>query len=708
MSELALTMDELEKKRLGNQGGVVTIDPSRPAQLGSADLNLPISDMPIQPNEMSPSEASAMDSGTSLFQDQNMTAGFGDDPNTTIPTVGLLGAGATKIADDALLKQRAKIFEQTRRGAGGKFISGGPVGRAEALKVLGKNALTQGGRLASAGRALSGPIGLGLAAVDLGSQAVFGDTVSGKAGEITGDLIARGMGLGGRADQARAGLYSNLDENTAPLGGELLVDKEARLAKEAEDQRIIDEGTLASEMGAIETTEGPMGSMFPSTSELGSPELRRGEEGSPQENFARTLDDIQAGTRGPLSPMEIQQAQIFAGSMGRSFDPRTGYGETGSAPLIPRDVAATQQSLLRQFGAPTIREIMAQPGTSQAPSLSALDSRNLPATSLDGGITRNLPASPLDGGVTRNLPASPLDGGITRNLPATSVSPEMISDLVKRDQLPSLSSFEKASQDRIARMDASPDFMKAQPARMTAQPASVDSRTSSQLSKGEMRDLITGQQPGATIGQQTRAMEIMQRAGMGEFDKTSEQLQQERLELSKRADERAQVGLGLEQEAAKRAQDKYDNDLLESKRKAQRELELEPLEDEKIAADIARIKAATDSYKARAKSERSRLVGDVLISESGIIYQMTESGDQAFLGQIGAKKGTPGFDFIQKELNAKEGGTYQGSTRTPNAKQVNELNKNPNRIVNSETGETAIQAFERAFGAGSSDRYLEE
>ena len=87
---------------------------------------------------------------------------------------------------------------------------------------------------------------------------------------------------------------------------------------------------------------------------------------------------------------------------------------------------------------------------------------------------------------------------------------------------------------------------------------------------------------------------------------------------------------------------------------------------------------------------------------------MTESGDQAFLGQIGAKKGTPGFDFIQKELNAKEGGTYEGSTRTPNAKQVNELNKNPNRIVNSETGETAIQAFERAFGAGSSDRYLEE
>ena len=695
MSELALTMDELEKKRLGNQGGVVTIDPSRPAQLGSADLNLPISDMPIQPNEMSPSEASAIDSGTSLFQDQNMTAGFGDDPNTTIPTVGLLGAGATKIADDALLKQRAKIFEQTRRGAGGKFIPGGPVGRAEALKVLGKNALTQGGRLAVAGRALSGPIGLGLAAVDLGSQAVFGDTVSGKAGEITGDLIARGMGLGGRADQARAGLYSNLDENTAPLGGELLVDKEARLAKEAEDQRIIDEGTLASEMGAIETTEGSMGSMFPSTSELGSPELRRGEEGSPQENFARTLDDIQAGTRGPLSPMETQQAQIFAGSMGRSFDPRTGYGETGSAPLIPRDVAATQQSLLRQFGAPTIREIMAQSGTSQAPSLSALDSRNLPATSLDGGVTRDLPASPLDGGVTRDLPA-------------TSVSPEMISDLVKRDQLPSLSSFEKASQDRIARMDASPDFMKAQPARMTAQPASVDSRTSSQLSKGEMRDLITGQQPGATIGQQTRAMEIMQRAGMGEFDKTSEQLQQERLELSKRADERAQVGLGLEQEAVKRAQDKYDNDLLESKRKAQRELELEPLENEKIAGDIARIKAATDSYNARAKSQRSRLVGDVLISESGIIYQMTESGEQAFLGQIGANKGTPGFDFIQKELNAKEGDPYQGSTRTPNAKQVNELNKNPNRIVNSETGETAIQAFERAFGAASSDRYLEE
>ena len=73
-------------------------------------------------------------------------------------------------------------------------------------------------------------------------------------------------------------------------------------------------------------------------------------------DFQKTFEERKA-TGEPLTAQEIGQAKIFAGSMGRTFDPEKGYGEAGSAAFIPGDVAATQQALLRQFGAPTISQI---------------------------------------------------------------------------------------------------------------------------------------------------------------------------------------------------------------------------------------------------------------------------------------------------------------------------------------------------------------
>lgn len=72
---------------------------------------------------------------------------------------------------------------------------------------------------------------------------------------------------------------------------------------------------------------------------------------SPQDNFENRIKS------GPLSDFEIEQAKIYAASMGTTFDPEKGYGAMGSAPVMDRGVAATQQALLRQFGAPTISQI---------------------------------------------------------------------------------------------------------------------------------------------------------------------------------------------------------------------------------------------------------------------------------------------------------------------------------------------------------------
>ena len=79
--------------------------------------------------------------------------------------------------------------------------------------------------------------------------------------------------------------------------------------------------------------------------------MRDTQAGSPQATFLARKE------KGPLSDYEIEQAKLYAASMGTTFDPETGYGQKGSAPVMDRGVAATQQALLRQFGAPTISQI---------------------------------------------------------------------------------------------------------------------------------------------------------------------------------------------------------------------------------------------------------------------------------------------------------------------------------------------------------------
>jgi hypothetical protein len=78
---------------------------------------------------------------------------------------------------------------------------------------------------------------------------------------------------------------------------------------------------------------------------------------SPQDNFENRIKS------GPLSDFETEQAKIYAASMGTTFDPEKGYGAIGSAPVMDRGVAATQQAILRESslggrtGAPTISQI---------------------------------------------------------------------------------------------------------------------------------------------------------------------------------------------------------------------------------------------------------------------------------------------------------------------------------------------------------------
>jgi hypothetical protein len=79
--------------------------------------------------------------------------------------------------------------------------------------------------------------------------------------------------------------------------------------------------------------------------------LREVQAESPQATFLARKE------KGPLSDYEVEQANLYAASMGTTFDPETGYGQKGSAPVMDRGVAATQQALLRQFGAPTISQI---------------------------------------------------------------------------------------------------------------------------------------------------------------------------------------------------------------------------------------------------------------------------------------------------------------------------------------------------------------
>jgi len=79
--------------------------------------------------------------------------------------------------------------------------------------------------------------------------------------------------------------------------------------------------------------------------------MRDTQAGSPQATFLARKE------KGPLSDYEIEQAKLYAASMGTTFDPEAGYGQKGSAPVMDRGVAATRQALLRQFGAPTISQI---------------------------------------------------------------------------------------------------------------------------------------------------------------------------------------------------------------------------------------------------------------------------------------------------------------------------------------------------------------
>jgi len=93
---------------------------------------------------------------------------------------------------------------------------------------------------------------------------------------------------------------------------------------------------------------------------------------------------------------------------------------------------------------------------------------------------------------------------------------------------PEYTPFEQAGAMREARLAAQPDFGRA---------ISDRERRGGQLSQADLRDLVQAERPGATVGEQARALEIQQRAGMGEFEtKSPEEEELERQSKQARID----------------------------------------------------------------------------------------------------------------------------------------------------------------------------
>jgi len=71
-------------------------------------------------------------------QDQMQAGLTGDDAVLPIIGTGVVGAGAAKLADEALRKEQIRLFNERYRGSGGRFTKGArPVTRLDVLKNLG-------------------------------------------------------------------------------------------------------------------------------------------------------------------------------------------------------------------------------------------------------------------------------------------------------------------------------------------------------------------------------------------------------------------------------------------------------------------------------------------------------------------------------------------------------------------------------------------
>ena len=293
------------------------------------------------------------------------------------------------------------------------------------------------------------------------------------------------------------------------------------------------------------------------------PQGLEGAPGSPQANFAARM-----ATGEALSSQEIQDAGVLATSMGTTFDPSTGYSReafleaervkknsipkgvevpmTGLRPVNPQSGELLSQDVIaagEEAGLTFPSQVsLPKPQTPQA-SIAPMGQEETRAAL--GGMTLNeyLNAPAGTEGVSglrtdpqgRMVPnvgqfqeqpevtQPPVDSAVSPAVaqpPASALSDFEKDSLARQQRIGGTGSFEGDSAAREARLRANekqPGESQADRDTRVAQSRTQGSRAEGQLSQADLRDLAQGSSRDATDSEKARALEIQQRAGLGEF-----------------------------------------------------------------------------------------------------------------------------------------------------------------------------------------------
>ena len=307
------------------------------------------------------------------------------------------------------------------------------------------------------------------------------------------------------------------------------------------------------------------------------PQSLAGAPGSPQANFAARM-----ATGEALSSQEIQDAGVLATSMGTTFDPSTGYSReafleaerakknsipkgvevpmTGMRPVNPQTGEFLSQSVIaagEEAGLTFPSQVsLPKPQAPQAPIAPMGQDETRAAL---GGMTLNeyLNAPTGTPGVSglqtdpqgRMVPnigqfqaqpevAQPPVGSAVTNAvaqpPAGALSSFEQDSLARQQRIGGTGSFEGDSEAREARLRAEerqPGETQTQRDTRVAQSRTQGSNAGGQLNQADLRDLAQGSSRDATDGEKARALQIQQRAGLGEFKPDMTTSEQEALRV---------------------------------------------------------------------------------------------------------------------------------------------------------------------------------
>ena len=291
------------------------------------------------------------------------------------------------------------------------------------------------------------------------------------------------------------------------------------------------------------------------------------ESNSPQANFLARQEK-----GGSLTLKEREDANALAASMGTTFSSRTGYSrepfnvaknaelnpqmtemrpvnpQTGEflsqdviaagenagltfpsqvslpkpqAPIAPMGEEETRAAL----GGMTLNEYLNAPtGT---PGVSGLQ------TDPQGRMVPNIGQFQAQPEVAQPPVGSAVTNAVTQP-PASALSSFEQDSLARQQRIGGTGSFEGDSAAREARLKANerqPGESQTERDTRVAQSRTQGSRAGGQLSQSDLRDLAQGSSRDATDGEKARALEIQQRAGLGEFKPDMTTSEQEALRV---------------------------------------------------------------------------------------------------------------------------------------------------------------------------------